>query len=415
MKGCKKTSGILRYIAAWLCLFTFTLTGCNAKESVNETTTDVQTEINETSSGDTIEDSTYWENADLYTWKPETEGKWGLPEDIDVDDAVFIGDRLCYSEKGFAKFDAGESGAILVYSLTDKKSVELEFSAIEKLINDELGSYSYLYIDKFCEAPNGGLCVLAEVSDVNNNYTSFILTYNFENAELEAMRLSTDMPERNNQRHPNPALEFVAASDRHYYVRDYEGEFEGSVEKADWDLCEAEYILVIHQGQNVFTVFFEDILLETQLYNYGELGHFWVKGYENLRVMEYQIAILRDKYEYLGEKYCTEYEGKLAMLRDFPPLNYLFYPAVPEKYIVPVDNPWEVTAEALAVMQELATEAGDEKLGKMLRRYEKKPDISNAREAIYRWLLCWEKKSGKQLRSIRIEILAGNRISICMN
>ena len=81
------------------------------------------------------------------------------------------------------------------------------------------------------------------------------------------------------------------------YVRDYEGEFEGSVEKADRDLCEAEYILVIHQGQNVFTVFFEDILLETQLYNYGELGHFWVKGYENLRVMEYQIAILRDKYE----------------------------------------------------------------------------------------------------------------------
>ena len=164
------------------------------------------------------------------------------------------------------------------------------------------------------------------------------------------------------------------------YVRDYEGEFEGSVEKADRDLCEAEYILVVHQGQNVFTVFFEDILLETQLYNYGELGHFWVKGYENLRVMEYQIAILRDKYEYLGEKYCTEYEGKLEMLRDFPPLNYLFYPAVPEKYIVPVDNPWEVTAEALAVMQELATEAGDEKLGKMLRRYEKNPDISNAKK-----------------------------------
>lgn len=64
------------------------------------------------------------------------------------------------------------------------------------------------------------------------------------------------------------------------YVRDYEGEFEGSIEKADRDLCEAEYILVVHQGQNVFTVFFEDILMETHLYNYGELGHFWVKGYE---------------------------------------------------------------------------------------------------------------------------------------
>ena len=206
------------------------------------------------------------------------------------------------------------------------------------------------------------------------------------------------------------------------YVRDYEGKFEGSLEKTDRDLCEAEYILVVHQGRNVFTVFFEDILLETHLYNYGELGHFWVKGYENLRVMEYQIAILRDKYEYLGEEYCTEQERKLAMLRDFPPLNYLFYPAVPEKYIVPVDNPWEVTAEALAVMQELATEAGDEKLGKMLRRYEKKPDISNTRKiagmlcrSSHLPVLCWEKKSGKQHRSIRTEILAENRINIYMN
>ena len=223
MKGCKKTSGILRYIAAWLCLFAFTLTGCNAKESVNETTTDGQTEINETSSGDTIEDSTYWENADLYTWKPETEGKWGLPENIEVGDAVFIGDKLCYSENGFTKLDAGEEGAILVYSLTDGKAVDIEFSKIEKLINDELGNYLYLYIDKVCDTADGGLCMLAEVSDVNNNYTSFILTYNFEDEVLEAMRLSADMPERNNQRHPNPALEFVAASDRHYYVRDYEG------------------------------------------------------------------------------------------------------------------------------------------------------------------------------------------------
>ena len=109
------------------------------------------------------------------------------------------------------------------------------------------------------------------------------------------------------------------------YVRDYEGEFEGSVEKADWDLCEAEYIPGDSSGAECVLLYSLKIFCwKQQLYNYGELGHFWVKGYENLRVMEYQIAILRDKYEYLGEKYCTEYEGKLAMLRDFPPLNYLF-------------------------------------------------------------------------------------------
>ena len=44
------------------------------------------------------------------------------------------------------------------------------------------------------------------------------------------------------------------------YVRDFEGEFEDHVEKADRDLCEAEYILVIYQWRNVITVFFEDIM-----------------------------------------------------------------------------------------------------------------------------------------------------------
>ena len=174
-------------------------------------------------------------------------------------------------------------------------------------------------------------------------------------------------------------LVFVNAKMTGQYQPDYEGELEAELSREDTeDGC--IYVLIVHQGDSVVTIFFEKLKVETHLYRYGDLGHFWVKGYENLRVMEYQIAILRDKYEYLGEKYCTEYEGKLAMLRDFPPLNYLFYPAVPEKYIVPVDNPWEVTAEALAVMQELAEEAGDEKLGKMLRRYEKNPDISNAKK-----------------------------------
>ena len=48
MKGYRTTFGILGYIAAWLCLFAFTLTGCNAKESVNETTNDRQNKNKET-------------------------------------------------------------------------------------------------------------------------------------------------------------------------------------------------------------------------------------------------------------------------------------------------------------------------------------------------------------------------------
>lgn len=159
------------------------------------------------------------------------------------------------------------------------------------------------------------------------------------------------------------------------YKSGYEGPLEASVEKQG-----KGYILVVHQGETLFTVFFDDVLFEYQLYDYGTIGHFWVEKYENIRVMEYQIAILRDKYDYLGEEFCNEQEKELAMLRDFPPLNYIFYPSVPEKYIVPVDNPWEVSEEALDVMSKVAEEAGDRKLLKALQEYRKTGSTSMARK-----------------------------------
>mgnify|MGYP002644411398 FL=1 len=111
------------------------------------------------------------------------------------------------------------------------------------------------------------------------------------------------------------------------YRPDYEGEISASVSFEDM-----EYILVVHQGDSVVTIFFEDLLTDVHLYNYGEIGHFWMKDYEYLRQLEYRLAIMRDKYDYLGGEYCTPEERKLAMLVDFPPLNYCCYPAVPEQY-----------------------------------------------------------------------------------
>ena len=37
-----------------------------------------------------------------------------------------------------------------------------------------------------------------------------------------------------------------------------------------------------------------------------------VKGYEYLRILEYRLAILNDKCEYLGEKATSDTEQKLA-------------------------------------------------------------------------------------------------------
>ena len=113
--------------------------------------------------------------------------------------------------------------------------------------------------------------------------------------------------------------------------------------------------------------------LEVYLYNYGEIGHFWVPGYEYLRQLEYRIAIARDKLEYLGEEFCTEEERALVQLADFPPLNYCCYPAVPKQYIVPKEDPWKPSAAAFQVMEGLAEEARDFSLLRLLHVYKKFP------------------------------------------
>ncbi|MFQ9394249.1 MAG: DUF3878 family protein [Lachnospiraceae bacterium] len=53
------------------------------------------------------------------------------------------------------------------------------------------------------------------------------------------------------------------------------------------------------------TVFFEALSLEVNCYDYGEVGHFWMKGWEYLRLLEYRLAILRDKRDYLGRAFAA--------------------------------------------------------------------------------------------------------------
>ena len=118
------------------------------------------------------------------------------------------------------------------------------------------------------------------------------------------------------------------------YQKEYEGEIDAALEKDG-----EQYVLIVRQGETVCTLFFSRLSLEVHLFDYGKTGHFWVDGYEYLRQIEFRIAILRDKLEYLGEAFCTEEEMRLASLANFPPLNFCCYPAVPDQYLVP-SCPW---------------------------------------------------------------------------
>ena len=152
------------------------------------------------------------------------------------------------------------------------------------------------------------------------------------------------------------------------YNSEYQGQLQASMNRqADG------YVLVVRQGATVLTLFFEDLDLEVHLYEYAYTGHFWVEKYEYLRQLEYRLAILRDKHDYLGEEYCTESEKELATLVEFPPLNYCCYPAVPEKYIVPRENPWIPSEKAITYMKGLSAECGDVSFEKILETYRKRP------------------------------------------
>ena len=51
------------------------------------------------------------------------------------------------------------------------------------------------------------------------------------------------------------------------------------------------YMLIVNQGnKNIFTIKFSRLELRTYLFNYGSMGHFWIKGYEYLRQLEYHNA-----------------------------------------------------------------------------------------------------------------------------
>ena len=139
------------------------------------------------------------------------------------------------------------------------------------------------------------------------------------------------------------------------YRKEYEGELVSSLsEKEKDEIPGPRYVLVVHQGETVVTVFFEALSLEVNCYDYGEVGHFWMKGWEYLRLLEYRLAILRDKRDYLGESFCSREEVALSELTAFPPLNYCCYPSVSQEYIVPREEPWTPNKEALAVMEEAA-------------------------------------------------------------
>lgn len=159
---------------------------------------------------------------------------------------------------------------------------------------------------------------------------------------------------------------------------EYNDKFEGFTD-IELEKRNEGYVLIVKQEQSYFLIFFDEIELENHYYDYGKTGHFWIKGYEYLRVLEYQVAIVWDKMCYIGRDSCTESELKIASLKQFPPLNYCSYPCVPDIYQIPLEDKWHLSEDAVDFMLELAEEAEDMALKEKLLWYSEAPTVKNAK------------------------------------
>ena len=145
--------------------------------------------------------------------------------------------------------------------------------------------------------------------------------------------------------------------------------------------AEGERILVVHQGEeNIFTLWFREIRIKLEGYQYHRIGHFWLegKGQEQWRQLVYMLGTVYDKYEYFGEAMCTPREQELMRLMEFRPFRY--WSPVKES----LDPYYPDTALGAAVMRKIADLAGDRAMAFLAGIYEKVPLIFLEKMIIWR-------------------------------
>ncbi|WP_455716242.1 DUF3878 family protein [Anaerosporobacter sp.] len=165
----------------------------------------------------------------------------------------------------------------------------------------------------------------------------------------------------------NDAIESFLVFDNAVLTGEYENDNEDTIE-GSLDRIGEDYMLIVRQGEsNTFTIRFSKLKLENNLYQYHNIGHFWVKGDEYLRQITYRLGILQDKYAFLGDKVCNQEELTLLSFYEFAPLrNYISVSwEKQDKFIS--------TERGIDAFLELAKEVKDTSLEKLLIRYKKQP------------------------------------------
>lgn len=148
------------------------------------------------------------------------------------------------------------------------------------------------------------------------------------------------------------------------------------------------HMLIVHQNDgsrnNFVTIRFSGIHSTQRLYQYHNIGHFWIPEYEFFRQLDYRLWIIRDKYEFFGESACNEKELALLKHYEFGPLR--FYECIDwENKVI---NP--CSCDGVDQFIKIAEDVGDTRMVSILKRYRKhqsKLDLYTCNNGIYRVIL----------------------------
>lgn len=204
---------------------------------------------------------------------------------------------------------------------------------------------------------------------MNDAVESYIV---LEDAIMTGEYLGGDSTKDVNKSGSSDNIKDVNESGNSDYVKDINCNSEEEIEyieTAGIQRIDGGYMLIVNQENNgfvnTFTIRFSKIYLRAEYYNYGDIGHFWIKDYEYMRQLEYELATLRDKRRFMGDSVCNEKEKVLSLLADYPPIKA--YPSVPDKYYVPY--PDSVDKDATEYLLHLCTRAADKKLYNVIKAY----------------------------------------------
>lgn len=114
---------------------------------------------------------------------------------------------------------------------------------------------------------------------------------------------------------------------------------------------------------NRISLWFLKCEIVMELYQYHQIGHFWIKGQEQWRQLVYMIGTIFDKYAYIGGAACNIEGQELLPLITFAPFRY--WSPIHED----LESRYPDAVAGIQCMQKLAEEAGDKVYKRMTEVY----------------------------------------------